>query len=767
MDAPNYFIPARAPHAFFPLASYLQPPAANVVAQYIETLTAPGDLVIDPFGVTPTIARVAFALGRRAISVESNPLWSWFARAMATPPTLATLNPALTRLGDALKDNAPLRVHLTQIYATTCAACGALTPADYFTHARTGGLHTRHYTCAQCGVTRDDPATEDDVQRFAAFDARGLHYYLAFERVVPAENLHADRIRKMLDVYTPRNLYALVTLTQKIDALFRTAPEHDMLCLLLLHVLDRGTNFYADAEPHTFAQLTAHKQFVEFNLWREIERAARALAATDAPPDLAESPDEVSVADTPTFYVGRGNAKTLAHEIPATAALIVTAPPVRRAAIWALSYFWGAWILGRTAVQALTPFLDPKKDAPGEWHWYTDALAESFKSLANLLRPEARAVLVFSATRQAVIETLLLAASGANLIPDSFLFQPHLGDAPRHEHGDTRGDYRIVFAPAHFASPLPLGARNLDVKIRAVALTAARDLLTRRGEALAFAWVHHAAYVRVAREGLIAQVLATKMKIAPSQFVRDAILAGLSEGYADDFDHSVSAEQTLWLRRARDLAAPLIDRVDDAVREILSRGEIARDDLADAIYRAFPGDLTPEAGLIDLCLAAYADHVDTERAHALEVLTQLGARLQYSVIASPTGIKQAPIGSAEIASSPTPLPAMTVAWLADGELAHGFVWRDRAEFTDLAQIHIAPARGYVIVPEARVAWLQEKLRRLPHLAEAFHDAGWNFVRVPFVEKLLAEEKIERHDITLMAGLVPLVAEEHAQLELFL
>ena len=46
MDAPNYFIPDRAPRAFYPLASYLRPPAANVVAQYIQALTAPGDLVI-------------------------------------------------------------------------------------------------------------------------------------------------------------------------------------------------------------------------------------------------------------------------------------------------------------------------------------------------------------------------------------------------------------------------------------------------------------------------------------------------------------------------------------------------------------------------------------------------------------------------------------------------------------------------------------------------------------------------------------------------
>jgi hypothetical protein len=105
-------------------------------------------------------------------------------------------------------------------------------------------------------------------------------------------------------------------------------------------------------------------------------------------------------------------------------------------------------------------------------------------------------------------------------------------------------------------------------------------------------------------------------------------------------------------------------------------------------------------------------------------------------------------------------------WQSGGEIAHAFVWRAHTQFADLAQIHIAPARGYIVVPENLVALMREKTRRLPHLADAFHEAGWSFVRVPFVEKLLAQEKVERSDIALMVGLTPVVAATRAQLELF-
>ncbi|HEX7586883.1 MAG TPA: DNA methyltransferase, partial [Anaerolineae bacterium] len=288
---------------YYPLRNYVRGVPANVAEAYIDALTAPGDLVVDPFAGTPTVARVAQRMGRRVISVESNPLWEWLARTMATLPAGPEIDAALAQLGDTLKDDVPLRVHIAQLYVTTCAACHQPTPADYFVHARNAGPMQRHYTCIHCGKTRDDPATEEDLNRASAFDARGMHYHLAFERLVPPDNLHADRIRKLLAVYTPRNLYALVTLTLKIDSLFHSTREHTILLLLLLHLLDRGTSFYAsvDAAP----QLSAHKQFIEFNLWREIEAAAHDLGRAGGAFEIAESAQGVAESTSPAAFVGR------------------------------------------------------------------------------------------------------------------------------------------------------------------------------------------------------------------------------------------------------------------------------------------------------------------------------------------------------------------------------------------------------------------------------------------------------------------------------
>lgn len=309
---------------------------------------------------------------------------------------------------------------------------------------------------------------------------------------------------------------------------------------------------------------------------------------------------------------------------------------------------------------------------------------------------------------------------------------------------------------------------GVESRLRETALDAASDILARRGEALAFSWVHHAAFARLARKGLLADALAAKLKMPVGRFVHDAVIAGLHEGYAQDFDHYESKERFLWLRRSNALDAPLIDRVDDAVREILSRGApVSREELEDALYCQFPGDLTPEAGLVELCAAAYADRfardgawrwrvedADAEKSRALDVLTRLGERLEY-VVERPDRFEK-----------PDRFALFDLVWKSNGEIAHGFIWRDRALFADAIAIHIAPACGYVVIPEARAALLREKTRHLPHLADAFHEAGWHFVRVPFAEKLLNAEKIERSDVALMAGLMPPAAEDKTQLELF-
>jgi len=426
---------------------------------------------------------------------------------------------------------------------------------------------------------------------------------------------------------------------------------------------------------------------------------------------------------------------------------------------------WGAWILGRDTVKSLIPFLDTQKNVEWERRWYFDMLVQAFIAIGKMLKPNGHVVFVFDASWHQIIEMLLLAAAGTGFSLDTFLFQPRLGDFSHSEFDDIHGEYRTIFSKSFN----PVGVKPLnqiEKEIQQAALEAASEILARRGEPLAFSWVHHAAYVRAMREGLFAEIVKAKPKAPLGRIVHEAVKAGLSEGYARDFDHSASSDQFVWLRRSRELATPLIDRVDEAVREFIAqRNQVFSKNLVseteDAIYRQFADDLTPEAGLIELCASA-AKSDAAEKTRALEMLAKLGERLGFQV----SGFK---FQGSEFSTTHYPLSTIhsfDLAWLSDGELAHGFIWRDHATFADLAQVHIAPAQGYLVIPESAVELLKVKTKRLPPLVESFTEAGWRFARVPFIEKLSRQETVERNDLIFITGLEPPSLELGAQLELF-
>src|SRR5512142_599977 len=76
---PGVFIPDRDP-AFCLLAGHRQPLAENVARAYIEQLSSPSDLVVDPCAASPSVVRAALACGRRIIAVDSNPLVAFATR---------------------------------------------------------------------------------------------------------------------------------------------------------------------------------------------------------------------------------------------------------------------------------------------------------------------------------------------------------------------------------------------------------------------------------------------------------------------------------------------------------------------------------------------------------------------------------------------------------------------------------------------------------------------------------------------------------------
>lgn len=770
------FVPPRDGQ-FYLLSAHRQPLPANVAAHFIERFTQPGDLVADPFAASDAVVRAAVERGRRILAAEVNPIVAWAARTQATMPAAREINAALVRFGETRKDSETLRGYIEQLYTTLCAQCGASVSADRFVHVRDGDrilLAEKIYTCLNCG-TRRDAATEGDRRRAADAAPRGLTLPLLTQRLYADDPEQTPRLKRLLEFYTARNLNALAVLTQKLDAEFRQDAVRRILEPLLLHALDAGTSLYPSQDAPPAREIP--NEFVETNIWRALETAARGLSARAPALRLASNAEMVLHTSAPAAFMAQGGARRLAEDTAGERAALVLSSPARLdPTFWELSFLWTRWLFGKNAATPLKPFLENERQ---RWGWYGGALAKAFEETARFDQDGARLVLAFPSGSHAMIEALMLAAA-PSYAPEDFAFCPADGLQTATEFGPLRGDYQVVLQRSDAAAPAKtpvLSGEALSNAMRAGALRGALKVLGARGEPLAYSWVHHGALTELARDNLLRDALRQEYRLGNNafQFLHHEIDAGLKQGYSQELDHWQDKTRWLWMaRQDANMQAPLSLRVERLTGQLLGAQErIARETLLDNVRTEFPGLLTPERELVEICARASADLDDREwvrrapaeselLSHARTQAAQLGARLGYQVIedAAPFEmlwrVEKIIPGSA---SGAVPEERYF-------ENTYAFIFRARADLEDLTALRAAPLHGLVVIPDSQVEWISHILWRDPRRLKKLALAGWEFLRVRWIQVLLQQPDATRPEFHLAWGLEPAWAERQEQLELF-
>jgi hypothetical protein len=685
----NYFVPGKRKEAEGPLARYLQPMPVGVASAYIEAWTEPGQIVLDPFCQDETILREAIQSGRKVIAVSFNPLTVLAVRGRLTLraepfdyaqgrpqgeawPDSRQLDTGFTRLSESLKAGIRLREHLEALYSTTCPGCQHPTVADYFVWDKEQQVPVeKGYRCEHCGsegLARVDPA---DLETLSRIETRSFHYWYIVDRVAPRGGDSREHAQKLLELYTPRNLYALASLLIKIESLFPELPLQDAFKLLLLACLDSCSNLYSIEDRARPQRLHPPARFIEPNVWRAFQTAYQEARQWSPPPQvhLATHLGEV-VAPAPSASLrtsllawaegGPPNAfldvrtvRSLSRQLPEeSVVLVVATPPHLDPTFWSLSYLWSGWLLGPKAAAYLKPLLGRRRT---DWAWYHRAMTAVFRALYGLLRPQGRLVLVLATEASALVEALLFAASGAGFELENLLYQPNDGD-----------QYRLSFVKmlepvAKLPTPDPSASLRTSLEalageIRHQAVAAAEEVLRERGEPLAFPWLRNTIYERLSHAGYLSRVLAVEEEgFSALDFVAEQVEVAVQEAGLVRLD--VTAEEGArlslwWLREPEKAARPLGDRVEEAIYQTLRDSLILnRQGLEEAIYPHFPGFLTPEKGLIEACLESYAKEItpghwhlreEDQEAHREEQclrgvaqLIRLGQRLGYGVWVNP------------------------------------------------------------------------------------------------------------------------------------
>jgi dihydroorotate dehydrogenase electron transfer subunit len=192
-------------HALHPRGASL-PPAS--VADLIRAYTREGDVVLDPFGGNGTTAIEALRLGRRAVTIDPNPLASFFTEVVFTPASLPRLQWAFQDLRDAC------RGVISELFATACPGCGKK-GVVHFLRRENGKLVRLDYSCACNPGMRSKKPDAGDRRMEVENPTADIPFWYPTRLPLPAEK--NDPLEYPADFLRRRTVAALSVLLNSIN----------------------------------------------------------------------------------------------------------------------------------------------------------------------------------------------------------------------------------------------------------------------------------------------------------------------------------------------------------------------------------------------------------------------------------------------------------------------------------------------------------------------------------------------------------------------
>jgi hypothetical protein len=415
------------------------PPPPALIAARLEAASAPGDIVLDPFGRGGWVARAAIGRQRRAVSLEATALDKLLAEVVLRPPDLRHLDAAVQALAASARRETSLKAWISNRFASRCATCDRPVILDEVTWTAdgtdddgrpTGPRPTRkHYRCAVCrdqlggGENRQAPLDAADIARALDPDDDDSRPMLRdrFPTLDGGDGL-AD---ELLDLHTPRQLASLAAILERVEGDLRARAIESALRLAMLQAVAPSSRLaISGGRVATLRIAAGHVKAPSGATWRErnpwvafedgirtvrgfvqrLEGASWGPVAARMGEDLRSLDEGAATAvlrqDTPA---GLGAIAIEMEHLAGTGIrprvrLVLGAVPLRPGAerlAWA--YHGTAWAMGRDAAATLPlePLFGPAFRP--SWSWQAAAITRSLRGVAPALARDARTILLLEA----------------------------------------------------------------------------------------------------------------------------------------------------------------------------------------------------------------------------------------------------------------------------------------------------------------------------------------------------------------------------------
>jgi len=483
---------------------------------------------------------------------------------------------------------------------------------------------------------RQSPAYQELRARFPVLDGRD------------------DLVEELLDLYTPRNLYAVHAILTKIDAELRDPATAAIMKLAMAACLMPASRL--NGYPGRVASLRisgghvrrpASRHQREVNVWqafaeayREVRSVIVQLGDRHQARFAADFSELGGMAASNVLWL-RARASVVGQYLPADGVDLVLSAPAASPPLdeLAFEYLATSVILGREAAETLR--LEPIFGGGGHPEGAeATALRHGMVSAVGALKPGGWCVVLLEDADPERLLAVALAGAAAGLELRDVIHRESLrsGDAIAVHFQRRSGEDRLRRAVN--PGPLRLGADggHLTYPELAGAIDRAVTALLRdRGEPAGLTRVVAAVVAELGSSGITQRLVAGRAD-SPSEGP-DRIESGgprmvatliREELWRDDHPSLVRigdrGDPQWWLRDPELAESPLADRVEWATWSILSTaGRIDEAGFLDRVFRLFPGLRAPDEELVRACLAAY---VSSGERGSLSTEDVLGRRVE-------------------------------------------------------------------------------------------------------------------------------------------
>src|SRR4030042_316290 len=118
MEHINYAIMPKTHPSMYLMHKYWARKPHNVVSEYIRRYSKEGEIVLDPFGGSGVTAMEAIKAGRKAISIDLNPMSAFIIDNTLSKVSIQEIEEEFRKIETKLKDK------INKLYETKCPKCG-------------------------------------------------------------------------------------------------------------------------------------------------------------------------------------------------------------------------------------------------------------------------------------------------------------------------------------------------------------------------------------------------------------------------------------------------------------------------------------------------------------------------------------------------------------------------------------------------------------------------------------------------------------------